>query len=153
MAKISLQQAQERVSELRKQLNKWADAYYAKDAPVVEDNVYDKSYNELVQLENDFSELKSADSITQRVGGEIKSDFSKVEHPIPMLSMGDVFSKEELKEFDKRIQKAVGHPVAYNVELKIDYNQNCKPSKANPEKKIDSIISMCTALGGYEKEG
>ncbi|WP_276804117.1 NAD-dependent DNA ligase LigA [Lactobacillus hominis] len=120
MAKISLQQAQERVSELRKQLNKWADAYYAKDAPVVEDNVYDKSYNELVQLENDFPELKSADSITQRVGGEIKSDFSKVEHPIPMLSMGDVFSKEELKEFDKRIQKAVGHPVAYNVELKID---------------------------------
>ena len=40
-----------------------------------------------------------------------------------------------------------------NVELKIDFNQNCKPSKANPEKKIDSIISMCTALGGYEKEG
>jgi phage terminase large subunit-like protein len=40
-----------------------------------------------------------------------------------------------------------------NVELKIDHNQNCKPSKANPEKKIDSVISMCTALGGYEKEG
>ncbi|WP_297816230.1 NAD-dependent DNA ligase LigA [uncultured Lactobacillus sp.] len=120
MAKISLQEASKKVSDLRQQLNKWADAYYAKDAPVVEDAVYDKSYNELLKLENEFPQLKSSDSITQRVGGEIKSDFSKVNHAVPMLSMGDVFSKDELKEFDERIQKAVGHPVAYNVELKID---------------------------------
>lgn len=120
MAKITLQEAQKKVSDLRAQLDKWADAYYAKDTPVVEDAVYDKSYNELVRLEDEFPELKTSDSITQRVGGEIKSDFSKVQHLVPMLSMGDVFSKEELKEFDERVQKAVGHPVAYNVELKID---------------------------------
>lgn len=120
MSDLSLSQAQTRVEELRKQLNKWADAYYSKDAPVVEDATYDKSYNELVDLERQYPQLITPDSITQRVGGEIKSDFSKVDHPIPMLSMGDVFSKDELKEFDDRIQKAVGHPVAYNVELKID---------------------------------
>lgn len=120
MTDLSLKQAQEKVVALRDQLNKWADAYYSKDAPVVEDATYDKSYNELVKLEKEFPSLVTSDSITQRVGGEIKSSFSKVEHAVPMLSMGDVFSKAELKEFDERIQKAVGHPVAYNAELKID---------------------------------
>ena len=120
MAELSLKQAKERIEELREKLNVWANAYYAKDAPVVEDAVYDKAYNELEKLEGDFPELVTADSITQRVGGNLKSELTKVKHPIPMLSMGDVFSKEELEEFDQRIQKAVGHPVAYNVELKID---------------------------------
>ena len=120
MTELSLEQAKEQINELRKQLDNWADAYYAKDAPVVEDAVYDKAYNELEKLEGDFPELITTDSITQRVGGDLKSELTKVEHPIPMLSMGDVFSKEELKDFDQRIQKAVGQPVAYNVELKID---------------------------------
>lgn len=97
-----------------------ADAYYSKDAPKVEDNVYDKKYNRLVELETQFPQLITPDSITQKVGGQIDSEFTKVDHPIPMLSMGDVFSKGELREFDQRIQKLVGHPVAYNVELKID---------------------------------
>ena len=101
-------------------MNEWADAYYSKDAPEVEDNVYDQSYNRLLELEKEFPEIVTPDSITQRVGGQIDNDFTKVEHPIPMLSMGDVFSKEELKEFDQRMQKLVGHPVEYNVELKID---------------------------------
>ena len=74
----------------------------------------------MLELEAEFPQIVTPDSITQRVGGQINSDFSKVEHEIPMLSMGDVFSKEELKEFDQRMQKLVGHPVAYNVELKID---------------------------------
>ncbi|GBG04818.1 NAD-dependent DNA ligase LigA [Lactobacillus rodentium] len=120
MTNLSLEEAKTKVKSLRNQLNKWADAYYAKDAPVVEDATYDKSYQELEKLEAQFPELVSSDSITQRVGGEIKSNFSKVEHEVPMLSMGDVFSKTELKEFDERIQKAVGHRVAYNAELKID---------------------------------
>ena len=120
MAVLTHNQASQKVDELRKKLDEWAEDYYAKDAPVVEDAVYDKAYQELVELEKNFPDLITSDSITQRVGGEIKSDLSKVEHPIPMLSMGDVFSKDELKEFDKRITKLVGHPVAYNVELKID---------------------------------
>ena len=120
MAVLTHNQASQKVDELRKKLDEWAEDYYAKDAPIVEDAVYDKAYQELVELEKQFPDLVTSDSITQRVGGEIKSDLSKVEHPIPMLSMGDVFSKDELKEFDDRITKLVGHPVAYNVELKID---------------------------------
>ncbi|GHN44906.1 DNA ligase [Lactobacillus delbrueckii] len=105
---------------MRAQLDQWAKAYYEQDAPVVEDHVYDEKYARLLELEAAYPELKSADSITQRVGGEVNSDLPKVEHQVPMLSMGDVFSKEELAEFDQRVQKAIGHPVAYNVELKID---------------------------------
>ncbi|GHN22241.1 DNA ligase [Lactobacillus delbrueckii] len=105
---------------MRAQLDQWAKAYYEQDAPVVEDRVYDEKYARLLELEAAYPELKSADSITQRVGGEVNSDLPKVEHQVPMLSMGDVFSKEELAEFDQRVQKAIGHPVAYNVELKID---------------------------------
>ena len=120
MANLTLAEAKKEIGPLRKQLNKWADAYYSKDAPKVEDNVYDKKYNRLVELETQFPQLITPDSITQKVGGQIDSEFTKVDHPIPMLSMGDVFSKGELREFDQRIQKLVGHPVAYNVELKID---------------------------------
>lgn len=120
MANLTLAEAKKEIGPLRKQLNEWADAYYSKDAPKVEDNVYDKKYNRLVELETQFPQLITPDSITQKVGGQIDSEFTKVDHPIPMLSMGDVFSKGELREFDQRIQKLVGHPVAYNVELKID---------------------------------
>lgn len=116
----SLEEAKQEVRQLRAQLDQWAKAYYEQDAPVVEDHVYDEKYARLLELEAAYPELKSADSITQRVGGEVNSDLPKVEHQVPMLSMGDVFSKEELAEFDQRIQKAIGHPVAYNVELKID---------------------------------
>lgn len=116
----SLEEAKQEVRQLRAQLDQWAKAYYEQDAPVVEDHVYDEKYARLLELEAAYPELKSADSITQRVGGEVNSDLPKVEHKVPMLSMGDVFSKEELAEFDQRVQKAIGHPVAYNVELKID---------------------------------
>lgn len=117
---ITLDQAQKEAQDLRKQLNEWAEAYYSKDAPEVEDHVYDEKYQRLVELEGRFPEIITSDSITQRVGGEVDNEFSKVTHEIPMLSMGDVFSKKELSEFDQRIQKMVGHPVEYNVELKID---------------------------------
>ncbi|AZN77146.1 DNA ligase (NAD(+)) LigA [Lactobacillus acidophilus] len=120
MADITLDEAKKEASLLRNQLDKWADAYYSKDAPEVEDNVYDQKYSRLLELEKQFPEIVTPDSITQRIGGEIDSDFTKVEHAIPMLSMGDVFSKDELKDFDQRMQKLVGHPVEYNVELKID---------------------------------
>lgn len=120
MAKITLDEAQTEAKSLRKKLDRWAEDYYSKDAPEVEDHVYDQNYNRLLELEAEFPQIVTPDSITQRVGGQINSDFSKVEHEIPMLSMGDVFSKEELKEFDQRMQKLVGHLVAYNVELKID---------------------------------
>lgn len=120
MADLTLTEAKKEVSELREKLNDWADAYYTKDSPKVEDYIYDQNYNRLVELEQEFPQLISSDSITQRVGGQLNSELAKVTHQVPMLSMGDVFSKQELVEFDQRIQKQLGHPVVYNVELKID---------------------------------
>ena len=120
MSELSLAQAKLEVLKLRKQLDSWAYAYYVQDAPVVEDNIYDQVYQQLLELEQKYPVLIDPDSITQRVGGNIKSDLAKVVHEQPMLSMGDVFSKDELLEFDQRIQKMVGHVVDYNVELKID---------------------------------
>ena len=120
MADLTLDEAKKEVSVLREKLNDWADAYYTKDAPKVEDYIYDQNYNRLVELEQEFPQLISSDSITQHVGGQLDSELSKVTHQVPMLSMGDVFSKKELVEFDQRVQKQLGHAVVYNVELKID---------------------------------
>lgn len=117
---MSAEEANQLAQSLRETLDHWSDLYYTKDAPEVEDHVYDEKYEDLVALENAFPEIVTPDSITQRVGGEVLAGFTKVTHEEPMLSMGDVFSREELVEFDNRIQKNVGHPVEYNVELKID---------------------------------
>ncbi|EHJ34579.1 NAD-dependent DNA ligase LigA [Lacticaseibacillus rhamnosus] len=119
-AQFTLEEAEAEIAKLRKQLNQWRLEYYTKDAPTVTDNVYDDHYRDLQALEAAFPKLVTPDSPTQQVGDVINSDFAKVRHPIPMLSMGDVFSFEELSEWDARMQANVGHAVDYNVELKID---------------------------------
>lgn len=120
MTKLLFNDAKKEIAALRLQLDKWAEAYYTKDAPLVEDDVYDRSYNRLLKLEQEFPELVTQDSITQRVGGVTDDNFNKVKHEVPMLSMGDVFSKHELADFNEQVQKRLGHKVAYNTELKID---------------------------------
>lgn len=120
MADLTKEQANQELAKIRPQLNEWRDAYYTKDAPVVEDNVYDKLYNQLLALEQQYPDLVTSDSPSQQVGDVTLPDFNKVTHDIPMLSMGDVFSEGELAEFNDRIEKNVGHEVDYNVELKID---------------------------------
>ena len=120
MAELTKEQASQELDKIRPQLNSWRDAYYTKDAPVVEDNVYDKLYNRLLELEGMYPELVTPDSPSQEVGDQTLPDFNKVTHEIPMLSMGDVFSEAELADFNDRIEKNVGHEVDYNVELKID---------------------------------
>lgn len=114
------QAAQTQLSQLRLELNRYRKAYYTEDAPLVEDSVYDQKYQQLLQLEQQFPELVTPDSPSQLVGDVPASNLAKVTHEIPMLSMGDVFSFAELQEFNERIKNAVGHPVDYNVELKID---------------------------------
>lgn len=114
------EQAQEQISELVKQLNGWAHRYYVEDSPIVEDYVYDKAYRELIELERLYPDLILEDSPTQRVGGQILSGFEKKEHEIPMLSLGDVFSKNELEQFDQRLSKMLVEKVDYSCELKID---------------------------------
>ena len=111
---------QQQVSDLRMQLNTWAREYYSLDKPSVPDDVYDKKYQELVKIEKAHPELVTSDSPTQRVGGQVLSNFEKINHEIPMLSLGDVFSKEELEEFVNNLDKTVGQKIDYNCELKID---------------------------------
>lgn len=117
---MNIDEARIKITDLRAEITKLSEAYYTKDAPLVEDNVYDLLYRQLEELEAKFPELVTKDSPTQKVGGQVLSEFSKVSHEIPMLSMGDVFSLEELEDFDRRLQKNVGQELEYNVELKID---------------------------------
>lgn len=109
-----------KMTELNQQLAEWAHAYYVKDAPKVEDSEYDKVYHELVSLEQEHPELISNDSITQRVGGDILSGFSKVTHKVPMMSLNNAFNKNDLIDFENRIKKLTSMPISYMVELKID---------------------------------
>lgn len=109
-----------KMTELNQQLAEWAHTYYVKDAPKVEDSEYDKVYHELVSLEQEHPELISNDSITQRVGGDILSGFSKVTHKVPMMSLNNAFNKNDLIDFENRIKKLTSTPINYMVELKID---------------------------------
>ena len=113
-------QAKLKIAQLTEQLRTWSQEYYVNDNPSVEDAVYDKAYQELLALEAKFPQLVTADSPSQRVGGQVLAGFSKVEHEIPMLSLGDVFSKEELADFINRLNENTQADFDYNCELKID---------------------------------
>lgn len=117
---MTIDEATKKAEELRVQLDRWSREYYVLDQPTVEDYIYDKTYAELVAIEEQYPDLITADSPTQRVGGKILSSFEKVTHDIPLYSLNDVFNKEELLAFDQRVQKAIGRPVDYCCELKID---------------------------------
>ncbi|AMS07984.1 MAG TPA: NAD-dependent DNA ligase LigA [Limosilactobacillus oris] len=119
---LTLAAAKQEIAPLREQLIKWGREYYEQDNPSVEDYVYDRAYQRLVELEQRFPELKTSDSPTQHVGGGPTSELTKVTHEIPMLSMGDVFSIDELMDFNQRQQDNgdVSVTPEYNLELKID---------------------------------
>lgn len=106
--------------DLRQKLNQWGREYYVLDQPTVEDSVYDQTYRQLQDLEKQHPEVITTDSPTQRVGGHILSGFEKVTHETPMLSLGDVFSKDELRAFIDRLHSNVVENVSFNCELKID---------------------------------
>lgn len=109
----------ERINEIKEILNKAATAYYVNDNPIMEDYEYDKLMNELIKLETNNPNLKTLDSPTNRIGGEVLSKFDKVTHTIKMASLSDAFSIEELKDFDNRV-KSVAPNATYLCELKID---------------------------------
>ncbi|ACA82310.1 NAD-dependent DNA ligase LigA [Leuconostoc citreum] len=118
---LTTQMAQQEIATLQKRLTDYGVAYYEEDAPLVEDYIYDAFYARLVLLEAQFPQFVTPDSPTQNVGGaKVKSGLAKVVHPAPMLSLGDVFSLEELQEWDERTTKTLGFQSEYNLELKID---------------------------------
>lgn len=111
----------QKVSQLRQQLNDYAYHYYVLDDPIISDGQYDKLYHELSQLEKDNPELISTDSPTQRVGDKPLDGFSQIKHEVPMLSLGNVFTTEELTEFDQRLQDLLDlKAIEYSAEPKLD---------------------------------
>ena len=109
----------QRIDELIKIINKASEEYYTNDNPTITDQEYDDYYHELEKLEQQYPELIREDSPTKRVGGKIIDEFKKVSHEIPMMSLGDIFSEDEIFEFDQRIKKTISNPT-YVCELKID---------------------------------
>lgn len=120
MSKLTLAESEERARVLRDQLNRYGYEYYVLDTPTVSDRDYDRLYQELVAIETAYPELIISESPTQRVGGKILSGFEKVAHDVPMLSLGNAFSLEDLENFDQRIRKLTDKPFTYTCELKID---------------------------------
>lgn len=118
---LKLEEAKKRVLELHDEINEHNHRYYVLDDPAISDAEYDRLMRELMALEKKFPELKTPDSPTQRVGGEPLPYFEKVEHTAPMLSLGNAFDEQDLRDFDERVRKAADRQnVRYVCELKID---------------------------------
>jgi DNA ligase (NAD+) len=117
---MTKEEAKNRIAELTAQINKHNHRYYVLDAPIISDYDFDVLLEELLRLEKEFPELLDENSPTQRVGGEITKEFKQVKHKYPMLSLGNTYSFEELKEFDERVRKVIGDEFEYVCELKYD---------------------------------
>jgi DNA ligase (NAD+) len=114
------QKDKKRIEQLRNEINYHNHRYYVLADPVIADYEYDKLFRELKDLESKYPELITPDSPTQRIGEELTGKFKQVEHSIPMLSLENTYSREELLEFDKRMQRELESQPEYTVEPKID---------------------------------
>lgn len=112
--------AKKRIDELNRLTAYYAKKYYDDDNPEISDFEYDMLMVELRNLEKEFPEYISKNSLTQKVGGTVKEGFSKVEHIVPLQSLQDIFSFDELYAFDTRVKKDLDENVKYVVETKID---------------------------------
>jgi DNA ligase (NAD+) len=111
-----------RADELREQINLHNYRYYVLDDPHVPDSEYDRLMRELQGLEAQYPDLISADSPTQRVGAQPLDGFGEVQHQVPMLSLDNAFSDQEMIDFDRRVKERLGsdHAIAYSAEPKLD---------------------------------
>lgn len=117
---MKIEEARIKAQELRETLEYHSNRYYNEDSPEITDYEYDMMMRELKQLEKDFPELVDAASPTQHVGGKAKREAGVlVRHNVPMLSLQDVFSKEEVKSFVEEMEEKLDHP-EFVVEYKID---------------------------------
>ena len=112
-------EAKKKIEILREEINLHNYKYYVENNPVISDYEFDQLLKELEKLESDFPELITPESPTQRVGEQPSEGFETVEHKVPMLSLANTYTYDELREFDERVQKNVGE-VEYVVEPKID---------------------------------
>lgn len=112
--------AKTRITELVEQLNAANNAYYIRDKPFISDAEFDTLLAELEGLEKEFPVFVLSESPTRRVGGAIIKAFKTVQHKIPMLSLGNTYSIEDLEDFDARVRKTIGEEYSYVCELKYD---------------------------------
>jgi DNA ligase (NAD+) len=114
------QEAKKRIEFLTKELEEHNYRYYVLAQPTISDYEFDKMMEELVKLENEYPEFRKPNSPSQRVGGTITKEFPTAKHEYAFLSLSNSYSKEEIKDFDERVRKAVTGPVEYVCELKYD---------------------------------
>jgi len=118
---VKKDQANKRLVELRKLMHKYAFEYYVEDNPSVSDAIYDGLMQELKRLEEKFPDLITEDSPTQRISAVPLDSFKKVNHSTRMLSLNDVFSREDVEAWIKRTEKlAPGNKPEYFVDIKMD---------------------------------
>ena len=121
---MNKKQAELRIKELREKTEYYAKKYYDDDKPEISDFEYDMLMVELRNLEKEYPEFQSSESLTQKVGGHVKEGFEKVTHEVPLQSLQDIFSLDEIDEFDNRIRKSAEEngikTIKYVVETKID---------------------------------
>jgi DNA ligase (NAD+) len=113
-------EARDRIRRLKDEIEEHNRNYYLYNSPTISDFEYDLLLNELDTLEKKFPEFATDDSPTRRVGSDLNKEFRQYEHQYPMLSLGNTYSREELGEFNARIERATGSPVDYVCELKYD---------------------------------
>jgi len=111
--------SKERIDELRQLIRQYNTEYYAYDQPSVSDAEYDRVMHELQELEKQFPEYDDPDSPSQKVGGAILDSFRKIKHKRPMLSLGNVYNRDEVLAFVQRVKEETGREDIV-VELKID---------------------------------
>ena len=113
-------EAREKILALRAEVEEHSRRYYDEDAPTISDFEYDKLIHTLMDLEEQFPQFRTPDSPTQHVGGKVSSKFDPVRHEVPLESLQDVFSEEELFAFGARVANTITAPLTFDVEPKID---------------------------------
>jgi len=113
-------EARQKISELSDEIRRHNYNYYALSRPLISDYQFDSLLEELILLEKEFPELITPDSPTQQVGGSVTKEFRQVIHKYPMLSLGNTYSEQDIRDFDERIRKLVEGEIEYVCELKFD---------------------------------
>ena len=117
---MSIFEVKDQIDALVKELNQHTYNYYVLAMPTIADYEFDQKLEKLIELEKEYPEYADPNSPTQKVGGDITKNFTTVKHKWPMLSLGNTYNEEDLRDFDERVKKAIGNDFEYVCELKFD---------------------------------
>jgi DNA ligase (NAD+) len=117
---MNREEARKRIGQLTAEINLHNHNYYDLSMPTISDFEFDRLLEELIKLEKEFPEFADPASPSQRVGGGITKEFKQVKHSYPMLSLGNTYSEDEVRDFESRVHKLIGNEVEYICELKFD---------------------------------